>query len=51
MAAHKSEKKPAEQSGNPETGMNLKGTFISVMLLGVFILVLWFGLYALFLSR
>ena len=34
-----------------DSGLNLKGTLISVMLLGVFILVMWFGLYALFLSR
>lgn len=33
------------------TGVDLKGTFIAVMLLGVFILVSWFGIYALFLSR
>lgn len=30
---------------------NLKGTFISVMLLGVLILISWFGAYALFISR
>lgn len=51
MATGNSKKRPVEQSGNPHTGINLKGTFISVMLLGVFILVTWFGLYALFLSR
>ncbi|MDW0112552.1 cytochrome c oxidase subunit 2A [Sporosarcina saromensis] len=34
-----------------EHGMDLKGTFIAVMLLGIFILVSWFGIYALFLSR
>jgi hypothetical protein len=34
-----------------EASFNLKGTFIAVMLLGVFILVSWFGIYALFLSR
>ena len=37
---------------NPhESTHSLKGTFIAVMLLGVFILVSWFGFYALFLSR
>lgn len=51
MTTRKSKKRPVQQAGNPETGINLKGTFISVMLLGVFILVTWFGLYALFLSR
>ncbi|MFC5604139.1 cytochrome c oxidase subunit 2A [Sporosarcina koreensis] len=51
MATNKTKKNPVQQSGNPETGINLKGTFISVMLLGIFILVTWFGLYALFLSR
>lgn len=30
---------------------SLKGTFISVMLLGIFLLVSWFGVYALFLVR
>jgi len=51
MATGNSKKSPVQQSGNQQTGINLKGTFISVMLLGVFILVTWFGLYALFLSR
>ncbi|WP_010094578.1 cytochrome c oxidase subunit 2A [Ornithinibacillus scapharcae] len=30
---------------------NLIGTFISVMLLGAFIIITWFGAYALFISR
>ncbi|GAA0433587.1 MAG: cytochrome c oxidase subunit 2A [Bacillota bacterium] len=30
---------------------NLKGTLLSVLLLGVFIIVSWFGVFALFLSR
>ena len=34
-----------------EPAYSLKGTFIAVMLLGVSILVAWFGFYALFLSR
>lgn len=33
------------------SSMNLKGTFISVMALGVFILIFWFAIYALFISR
>lgn len=39
------------QQASNETSISLKGTFIAVMLLGVFILVSWFGIYALFLSR
>ena len=38
-------------SQSNESTISLKGTFIAVMLLGVFILVSWFGFYALFLSR
>jgi len=30
---------------------SLKGTLIAVILLGTFILISWFGVYALFLSR
>lgn len=30
---------------------SLKGTFIAVMLLGTFLIVSWFGVYALFLVR
>lgn len=30
---------------------SLKGTFISVMLLGLFLIISWFGIYGLFLSR
>ncbi|MBE1554962.1 cytochrome c oxidase subunit 2A [Sporosarcina limicola] len=40
-----------QQPSQNESSINLKGTFISVMLLGIFILIAWFGLYALFLSR
>ncbi|KAA0966837.1 cytochrome c oxidase subunit 2A [Sporosarcina sp. ANT_H38] len=39
------------QLNSNEPTHNLKGTFIAVMLLGVVILVSWFGFYALFLSR
>ncbi|MFB7142284.1 MULTISPECIES: cytochrome c oxidase subunit 2A [unclassified Bacillus (in: firmicutes)] len=30
---------------------NLNGTFISVLVLGVFIVILWFSFYAFYLSR
>ncbi len=40
-----------QQPTHDESEGSLKGTFIAVMLVGVFILVSWFGLYALFLSR
>jgi len=30
---------------------SLKGTLIAVILLGIFIIISWFGIYALFLSR
>ncbi|MHA6258275.1 cytochrome c oxidase subunit 2A [Sporosarcina sp. CAU 1771] len=39
------------QPTNNESSISLKGTFIAVMLLGVFILISWFGIYALFISR
>lgn len=45
---------PKQQSSNPsgiDAEVSLKGTFIAVMLVGIFILISWFGLYALFLSR
>lgn len=35
----------------PKTESTLKGTFISVLLVGAFILLLWAGIYALFLTR
>jgi uncharacterized membrane protein YqhA len=40
-----------QQTSHNASEVSLKGTFIAVMLVGVFILVSWFGLYALFLSR
>ncbi|GEN83048.1 hypothetical protein SLU01_13600 [Sporosarcina luteola] len=43
--------KPKQATKSNDSDINLKGTFISVMLVGIFILVLWFGSYALFLSR
>ncbi|GKV56751.1 hypothetical protein NCCP2222_26980 [Sporosarcina sp. NCCP-2222] len=45
----KSTKQQLEPQHNPS--INLKGTLIAVMLLGVFILATWFGCYYLFLSR
>ncbi|WP_203245892.1 cytochrome c oxidase subunit 2A [Sporosarcina beigongshangi] len=47
-------KNPKQQQSNStemDAEVSLKGTFISVMLVGIFILISWFGLYALFLSR
>ena len=41
---------PSNSSGI-DAEVSLKGTFIAVMLVGIFILISWFGLYALFLSR
>ncbi|MFD1038642.1 cytochrome c oxidase subunit 2A [Virgibacillus byunsanensis] len=38
---------PQPQKESPD----LKGTLISVMLLGSFILISWFGVYILFISR
>ncbi|WP_318617936.1 cytochrome c oxidase subunit 2A [Sporosarcina sp. YIM B06819] len=40
-----------QQASHSDSEVSFKGTFIAVMLVGVFILVSWFGLYALFLSR
>ncbi|WP_067405914.1 cytochrome c oxidase subunit 2A [Sporosarcina sp. HYO08] len=40
--------KPSQKSAS---SFSLKGTFIAVMLLGVFILASWFGAYALFIAR
>ncbi len=43
-------KNPKQQKSNEST-IHFKGTFIAVMLLGVFLVASWFGIYALFLSR
>lgn len=44
--------KPATQQPEQEhSSMTFKGTFIAVMFVGVFILLSWFGSYALFISR
>lgn len=44
-------RKEVTQNRHEETRFDLRGTFIAVMLLGVFIIVSWFGIYALYLSR
>lgn len=36
---------------NETEGTSLKGTFISVMLLGCFLIISWIGVYALFITR
>ena len=40
-----------KHANNNESTIHFKGTFIAVMLLGVFLVASWFGIYALFLSR
>ncbi len=43
---------PQQQQSSPtDSEVSLKGTFIAVMAVGAFLLIFWFGLYALFLSR
>lgn len=44
------DKDHVESDEKQETN-DLKGTFISVMLLGGFIIITWIGVWALFLSR
>ncbi|WP_240315659.1 cytochrome c oxidase subunit 2A [Sporosarcina sp. PTS2304] len=44
-------KKVNSSTKQTKEDVNLKGTFIMVMILGVIILVFWFGIYGLFLSR
>ncbi|WP_096270427.1 cytochrome c oxidase subunit 2A [Paucisalibacillus globulus] len=41
------EDKKASEKDKPD----LKGTFVSVMLLGIFIIITWVGAFALFVSR
>ncbi|MEC5422510.1 cytochrome c oxidase subunit 2A [Virgibacillus sp. C22-A2] len=43
------ERKPQTDTQKEEP--NLKGTFISVMLIGLFIIVSWAGVFALFIGR
>ncbi|TRM12535.1 cytochrome c oxidase subunit 2A [Lentibacillus cibarius] len=40
-----------ERSSEKDQSPNLKGTFISVMLLGVFIIVSWVGVYIFYMMR
>ncbi|RCW64956.1 cytochrome c oxidase subunit 2A [Saliterribacillus persicus] len=40
-----------KQHHKDESTTNLKGTFIAVMILGIFILVSWFIVFGIFLSR
>ncbi|WP_228548355.1 cytochrome c oxidase subunit 2A [Sporosarcina obsidiansis] len=44
-------KKNISAAKQTKEDVNLKGTLIMVMILGVVILVFWFGIYGLFLSR
>ncbi|EGL13069.1 MULTISPECIES: cytochrome c oxidase subunit 2A [Paenibacillus] len=50
-AKEKQDIKPAPQSGANEKEPELKGAFASVMILGAFILITWFGVFALYLIR
>lgn len=46
------DKNPQQQHAkNNDSTIHFKGTFIAVMLLGLFMVASWFGIYALFLSR
>ncbi len=42
---------PAKVKSEPEHEQNLKGTLASVLLLGLVIIVIWGGVFALYLSR
>jgi len=44
-------KQELEKEKGSEKEVSLKGTFISVMILGVFLLISWFGVWALYMSR
>lgn len=50
-AKEKQDIKPAPQSGANEKEPELRGAFASVMILGAFILITWFGVFALYLIR
>lgn len=41
----------SEKPIKDSTEVNLKGTFVSVMILGAFLIVSWVGIYILFISR
>ncbi|GAA0431870.1 hypothetical protein GCM10008983_05570 [Lentibacillus halophilus] len=45
-----SQNKPDKETSD-HASYSLKGTFISVMLVGAFIIVSWAGVYGLFISR
>ncbi|MVP00208.1 cytochrome c oxidase subunit 2A [Paenibacillus lutrae] len=49
----KGKQKPEARVKEGETGKEpeLKGAFASVMIVGFFILITWFGVFALFLAR
>lgn len=44
-------KKKITTTNPPKEEANLKGTLIMVMIVGIIILVMWFGAYGLFISR
>ncbi|ARK22417.1 MULTISPECIES: cytochrome c oxidase subunit 2A [Sporosarcina] len=44
-------KKKVSSTNPPKEEANLKGTLIMVLILGIIILVMWFGAYGLFISR
>ncbi|WP_239618283.1 cytochrome c oxidase subunit 2A [Cohnella mopanensis] len=44
--------KPQDTSSAPETKeQSLKGTFVSVLLLGAFLALVWIGIFVLFIAR
>ncbi len=45
------EKKKDNVNDNHHDGMNLKGTFLMVMTLGVIMVLSWFGAFMLFMER
>ncbi|WP_231293250.1 cytochrome c oxidase subunit 2A [Sporosarcina sp. P33] len=44
-------KKQVSSKNQPKEEANLKGTLIMVMIVGIVILIMWFGAYGLFISR
>lgn len=44
-------KKKITTTNPPKEEANLKGTLIMVMIVGIIILIMWFGAYGLFISR
>ncbi|CAG7647702.1 cytochrome c oxidase subunit 2A [Paenibacillus allorhizosphaerae] len=45
------ENRPSRPDQGHQHDQNLSGTFVSVMILGAFLLVTWVGVFLLFLSR